>query len=313
VKAVSDLASADSIAIVSANPQIQTLKLRLADLQRQKAQLSERYGERHPEMVKVNASLTDAQRQLELETDKTLQAVKNDYDRAVLEERTLSANLEQAKLDVQDLSRKSVAYNVMEREARSNRTVCSAPAARERAARVEQQPLEQRARDRSRRDTEGPDGARRPPDLVAVARRRPRAGGRGGLRPRLHERHDQDARGRDPPPEAALPRPRAHSPQHQAPALGSTHARTILAKRFKPSTSLNARFGESTRTMLVTSAQPLEAKTTTACNIALALAYGGARVLLVDADMRRPGCTDLCISRTTAGSHGLEDSRASAT
>jgi capsular exopolysaccharide synthesis family protein len=47
--------------------------------------------------------------------------------------------------------------------------------------------------------------------------------------------------------------------------------------------------GEGTKTMVVTSAQPLEGKTTTACNIAMALAYGGARVLLIDADMRRPG------------------------
>jgi capsular exopolysaccharide synthesis family protein len=38
-----------------------------------------------------------------------------------------------------------------------------------------------------------------------------------------------------------------------------------------------------------TSAQPLEGKTTAAVNVAMALAFGGARVLLVDGDMRRPG------------------------
>ena len=47
--------------------------------------------------------------------------------------------------------------------------------------------------------------------------------------------------------------------------------------------------GESTRIIAVTSSQPLEGKTTTACNLALALALGGSRVLLIDADMRRPG------------------------
>jgi capsular exopolysaccharide synthesis family protein len=45
---------------------------------------------------------------------------------------------------------------------------------------------------------------------------------------------------------------------------------------------------ETTRIVGVTSSQPLEGKTTTACNLGAALALGGARVLLIDGDMRRP-------------------------
>ena len=72
------------------------------------------------------------------------------------------------------------------------------------------------------------------------------------------------------------------------PILGSVHSPHDFGEAFRSlRTSLNARYSDTTtRTMLVTSAQPLEGKTTTACNIAMALAYGGARVLLVDADMR---------------------------
>ena len=56
--------------------------------------------------------------------------------------------------------------------------------------------------------------------------------------------------------------------------------RTALISKYDPS---------GAKILVVTSAQPLEGKTTAAVNIAMALAYGGARVLLIDADMRRPG------------------------
>ena len=46
--------------------------------------------------------------------------------------------------------------------------------------------------------------------------------------------------------------------------------------------------GDGPKVIIVASSQPLEGKTTTAVNTAMALALGGSRVLLIDADMRRP-------------------------
>src|SRR5204863_3936806 len=72
----------------------------------------------------------------DLETAKALQTVKNDYESALLEERTYGQNLDAAKADAQDLSRKSVGYNVMEREAKSNRTIYESLLQREKELRV---------------------------------------------------------------------------------------------------------------------------------------------------------------------------------
>ena len=75
------------------------------------------------------------------------------------------------------------------------------------------------------------------------------------------------------------------------PVLASSHVPHDFGEAFRAlRTSLVSKYpAEGTKIMVVTSAQPLEGKTTTAANIAMALAYGGARVLLIDADMRRPG------------------------
>ena len=75
------------------------------------------------------------------------------------------------------------------------------------------------------------------------------------------------------------------------PLLASSHVPHDFGESFRAlRTSLLSKYpGEGTKIFIVTSAQPLEGKTTTAANIAMALAYGGSRVLLIDADMRRPG------------------------
>lgn len=71
---------------------------------------------------------------------------------------------------------------------------------------------------------------------------------------------------------------------------------------------------EPSRALLVTSSLPGEGKSTTAANLAIALADAGSRVLLVDADLRRPslhkilgqegsaGLTSVLIGRVAVGS-----------
>jgi capsular exopolysaccharide synthesis family protein len=75
------------------------------------------------------------------------------------------------------------------------------------------------------------------------------------------------------------------------PLLASSHVPHDFGESFRAlRTSLLSTFDEpGAKLLMFTSAQPLEGKTTTAVNVAMALAFGGARVLIIDADMRRPG------------------------
>jgi capsular exopolysaccharide synthesis family protein len=72
--------------------------------------------------------------------------------------------------------------------------------------------------------------------------------------------------------------------------LGPAAAEPIVADSFAAlgSRVMLDRFGEGAHVILVTSARSGEGKSSVASNLASALALGGRRVVLVDADMRRP-------------------------
>jgi capsular exopolysaccharide synthesis family protein len=81
------------------------------------------------------------------------------------------------------------------------------------------------------------------------------------------------------------------APESDSTALAlTTDARSPVAEAYRHlrTSLLLSSAGQPPRTILVTSSQPSEGKTTTAVNTAVMLAQTGAEVLIVDCDLRRP-------------------------
>jgi succinoglycan biosynthesis transport protein ExoP len=84
----------------------------------------------------------------------------------------------------------------------------------------------------------------------------------------------------------------ATGPEENAPmalaVIGDVRSPIAEAYRHLRTSLLLSSAGQPPKTILVTSSQPSEGKTTTAANIATTLAQTGAEVLVVDCDLRRP-------------------------
>jgi capsular exopolysaccharide synthesis family protein len=238
----------------------------------------------------VAGALASAQRQLQDETNKAIQNARNEYEAAATQERVLLESLNESKKAATDLSRKGVDYSALVREAESNRAVYSQLLTREKELRVVANSRTNNVRMVDRAETPGEpftpnhrrdwvyalalglalglaaafgidyldDTVKTPDDVTRRLKLRFL-----GLVPIVPgERH----------PLISGPVPHDFGEAYRS-------IRTSLAAQLP---------GTSARVVAVASSQPLEGKTTTAVNIAMALAVSGARVLLIDADMRRP-------------------------
>ena len=275
---------------VARYPGVVDVKRRLAEHEAMLTSLSGRYGLRHPDVIKAHASIASAREQLNTETARAIESIRNEYQSVLDEERRLTAQLDQQKLVVQNLGRKEVAHSVLERNAESNRRVVESLLLRQKELQVianspaNNVQLIDRAQvpsapftPNTRRDwgvailfglalsvglvvvVEHFDDTLKTPDDISRRLGIPLL----GLVPAVRGSCDPVKSG--------------SAPRDFGEAFRSL--RTAVVK-----TSANA----GTRIVALTSTQPREGKTTSACNLAMVLALGGARVLLIDGDMRRP-------------------------
>ena len=222
---------------------------------------------------------------------KVLESLKNDYNAAFAQERSFSSQLEEQKGASMDLDRKSGDYKLLQRKADSDRQVYQSLLS-------QQKELAVVANSRAN-NVQVLDRADVPPFPVSPNPRRDwmtailaglsialgLAFGMEYLDDSVKTPEDITKRLRLPLL-GLVPAVRGE----RVPVLTETVPHDFGEAFRSLRTSLVFTSGaQSTRIIAVTSSQPLEGKTTTACNLAMALAFGGSRVLLIDADMRRPG------------------------
>jgi len=281
---------ADAFPIISANPGVVEAKNRLTELNAQKAQLTGRYLSSHPEMVKLDMQIENARTALVTQRARVIESMRNEYLAASNEERSFAGQLEFQKGAAMDLDKKSGAYLVLQREAESDRLVYQSLLQQEKELRVISNSRTNNVQVMDRAEVPGgpfSPNIRRDSLMALLAGLVVAFGLAFGI-----EYFDDTVKTpEDVARELKLPLlglvPAVRGPR--VPLLSGPVPHDFGEAFRSLRTSLaftSASYG--TRIVAVTSTQPLEGKTTTACNVATALALGGARVLLIDADMRRP-------------------------
>ena len=299
------------------------LREKEADLNTQYAQATTQFGSGYPKVVELNNQLKQVRAEIAAEETRMQHVIRDEYLAAVQRESLLTTAFEQQKQEANQLNESAIEYSVLKRDAESNRELY--------------QDLQQRLKEAGvsaglrSSNIRVVDIARTPTQPITPnVQRSLMLGILLGLSLGIGlalvlESFDSTVRNLEElsaistlPALGSIPlqlsnngylRKRlktmsAENEKPEAPAL-VTYARprseAAEAYRALRTSILLSAFGAPPKVILVTSALPQEGKTTISANSALVLAQRGSRVLLIDADLRRPGVDRLFGFRSRGG------------
>lgn len=123
IKAVSspDLEAYENIPLILNHPLIRDLKRAELETALKKADLAKRYGPKHPQMQAAESELNDVRNSLYNQIKRIVNSVENDYRIAQTNERSLKADQENAKQSLQSINNKDHRLKSLEKEAESTR------------------------------------------------------------------------------------------------------------------------------------------------------------------------------------------------
>ena len=281
----------DNFPIVGSNSGVVEAKSNLSTVVAEQASLEGRYKAEHPKMIEVNLKVENARRRLVAERTKVVENIRNDYSALLTQERSFSAQLQDQKAAANQLDKKGGDYNILKRRADSERAVYQTLLTQQKELAVVANSRANNVQVMDRAEVPGAPILPNPRKdwitalLAGVTVALGLAFGIEYLDDTVKTPEDITRRLKLPLL-GLVPAVRGD----RVPVLTEPVPHDFGEAFRSLRTSLVFTSGsQSTRIIAVTSSQPLEGKTTTACNLAMALALGGSRVLLIDADMRRPG------------------------
>ncbi len=285
--------SADGYPLIGNSPSVVLAQGALAALKAEQATLAQNFGPDNPRMKDIDQRVQGATRILVAERRRVIDNAKNDYEAAVAQERSFTGDLERAKTDSIDLDRKSGDYKILMRDYEANQELFKSLLDQQKSLAVV---AGNRANNVRLMDRAEPQRTPISPNprkdwLTAILAGLTIA---FGLAFGIEYLDDTVKTPEDVTRRLKLPL------LGLVPAVRGDHVPVLTetvphdfgeAFRSLRTSLVFTSGGESTRIIAVTSSQPLEGKTTTACNLALALALGGSRVLSSTPTCAGPACT----------------------
>ena len=282
--------------------ELNALRSQIATSRASLAQLTANLGPNHPQVLALKAQIDELQREIGAEQNRLLIQAKQTFIAAKANEDQTTATLEAQQTAAYKLGDDLIDYQLRQRDFESNRTLYESLLGRLRTAGVQAglESLEIDIVDRALLPASPIVQSQTSVILTTLV-----FSLIGGVVIAfLLESLDTGLRGvaeieqiTELPSLAVIPRARRASAEEAAQI--STAQRNIGVV-FKPKSQFSEAFrslrtslllstaGHPPRVILFTSATPSEGKTTAATNLAAVLAQGDARVMLIDADLRRP-------------------------
>ncbi len=286
------------------------LQAQKADLQIQSAQLGTQFGPAYPKISQINNQLHEIDAQIQAEMKKVAGRLRGDYLASLQRENMLRAAFEQQKQQENKLNESSIEYSLLKRDFETNRTLYEGLLQKLKEAGVTAGLRSNNIREVDVARTpggpaepniprnlgfafvlgltsgiglafllEGIDNTVRTPEQAQAISGLPSL----GMIP-LGSKNNAESGAK------AGPGLMVAASKEAVELITQSRPQSQMAESYRAlrTSLLLTSLGAPPKTILITSALPREGKTTTSINTAIVLAQKGVRVLLIDADLRRP-------------------------